>query len=84
MNVYLLLNTSRKIRGYQKEVLKKEREAYQVKNISLAKGILMVQQGISESEAHQYLQKESMKRGIADRKNSERNNRRQSLKALDF
>lgn len=64
-NVHLLLNHRRKIGGLKKDILKKEQEALYAKSVNLAKGLLIAEKGFSEAQAHQFLQKESMKRGVS-------------------
>ena len=59
MNVHFLLNSARKVSSLKSDLLKKEKEIMLIKNLNLAKGILIERKKLSEKEAHQFLQKEA-------------------------
>lgn len=60
----LLLNSSRRIRQLEKEVSQLRGKNVTERAVLRAKLFLMDSKGLSEQEAHRYLQKESMKRGL--------------------
>jgi len=60
----LLLNSSRRIRQLEKEVSQLRGKNVTERAVLRAKLFLMDNQAFSEQEAHRYLQRESMKRGL--------------------